>query len=76
LATYSFILNDEQVSVDCPGEFRLLWVLRDLLSAHFTDRSIGHGDPPRFTWMRRVYAGPEFKRSGSAISALTRALCG
>lgn len=31
MATYSFILNGEQVSVDCDGELRLLWALRDLL---------------------------------------------
>jgi isoquinoline 1-oxidoreductase subunit alpha len=29
--TYSFILNGEQVSVDCDGSVRLLWVLRDIL---------------------------------------------
>lgn len=31
MATFTFILNGSQVSVDCDGELRLLWVLRDLL---------------------------------------------
>ncbi|MBO0832697.1 MAG: (2Fe-2S)-binding protein [Actinobacteria bacterium] len=31
MATYSFILNGKQVSVDTDGSVRLLWVLRDLL---------------------------------------------
>jgi isoquinoline 1-oxidoreductase subunit alpha len=30
--TYSFILNGKNVSVDCDGSVRLLWVLRDLLA--------------------------------------------
>lgn len=34
MATYTFILNGEQVSVDCAGDLRLLWVLRDLLGIH------------------------------------------
>ncbi|HJS96293.1 MAG TPA: (2Fe-2S)-binding protein [Solirubrobacteraceae bacterium] len=34
MATYTFILNGKQVSVDCAGEMRLLWVLRDLLGVH------------------------------------------
>jgi isoquinoline 1-oxidoreductase alpha subunit len=34
MATYTFILNGEQVSVDCAGDLRLLWVLRDLLGVH------------------------------------------
>jgi isoquinoline 1-oxidoreductase subunit alpha len=34
MATYTFILNGEQVNVDCSGELRLLWVLRDLLGVH------------------------------------------
>ena len=34
MATYTFILNGKQVSVDCSGELRLLWVLRDLLGVH------------------------------------------
>jgi isoquinoline 1-oxidoreductase alpha subunit len=28
---YSFILNGRSVSVDCPGDLRMLWVLNDLL---------------------------------------------
>jgi isoquinoline 1-oxidoreductase alpha subunit len=32
--TYSFTLNGEQVSVDVPGDVRLLWVLRDILGVH------------------------------------------
>ena len=31
MPTHTFILNGKQVSVDCPGDVRLLWVLRDLL---------------------------------------------
>jgi isoquinoline 1-oxidoreductase alpha subunit len=31
---HSFILNGRRVSVDCPGDLRLLWVLRDLLGVH------------------------------------------
>ncbi len=31
---HSFILNGKQVSVDCDGDVRLLWVLRDLLGVH------------------------------------------
>jgi isoquinoline 1-oxidoreductase alpha subunit len=34
MATHTFILNGKQVSVDCPGDVRLLWVLRDLLGVH------------------------------------------
>ena len=33
MATHTFVLNGKQVSVDCDGELRLLWVLRDLLGA-------------------------------------------
>jgi isoquinoline 1-oxidoreductase alpha subunit len=29
--TYTFILNGKKVSVDCDGNVRLLWVLRDIL---------------------------------------------
>ena len=32
MPSYSFILNGEQVSVDCDGDVRLLWVLRDILA--------------------------------------------
>ena len=31
MATHSFIVNGESVSVDCAGDVRVLWVLRDLL---------------------------------------------
>ena len=31
MPTHSFILNGQQVSVDCEDDVRLLWVLRDLL---------------------------------------------
>jgi isoquinoline 1-oxidoreductase subunit alpha len=31
MPSHSFILNGKQVSVDCPNDVRVLWVLRDLL---------------------------------------------
>src|SRR5437660_6929572 len=31
MPTHTFVLNGRQVSVDCPDDLRLLWVLRDLL---------------------------------------------
>jgi len=34
MPTHSFILNGQQVSVDCDDDVRLLWVLRDLLGIH------------------------------------------
>jgi isoquinoline 1-oxidoreductase alpha subunit len=34
MAAYTFILNGKRVSVDCDGNVRLLWVLRDLLGVH------------------------------------------
>ena len=34
MSTHSFILNGQQVSVDCPDDLRVLWVLRDLLGVH------------------------------------------
>ena len=34
MATHTFILNGEPVSVDCADDLRLLWVLRDLLGIH------------------------------------------
>jgi isoquinoline 1-oxidoreductase alpha subunit len=34
MASHSFILNGQPVSVDCPDDLRLLWVLRDLLGIH------------------------------------------
>jgi isoquinoline 1-oxidoreductase alpha subunit len=32
--THKFILNGAPVSVDCPGDLHLLWVLRDILKVH------------------------------------------
>ena len=34
MPTHSFTVNGEAVSVDCPDDVRLLWVLRDLLGIH------------------------------------------
>jgi isoquinoline 1-oxidoreductase alpha subunit len=34
MATFTFKLNGQQVSVDCDPELRVLWVLRDLLGVH------------------------------------------
>ena len=34
MSTHTFIVNGEQVSVDCADDLRLLWVLRDLLGIH------------------------------------------
>jgi isoquinoline 1-oxidoreductase alpha subunit len=34
MSTHTFMLNGKQVSVDCAGEIRLLWVLRDLLGVY------------------------------------------
>jgi len=34
MPTHTFILNGKQVSVECPDDVRLLWVLRDLLGVH------------------------------------------
>jgi 2Fe-2S iron-sulfur cluster binding domain len=34
MATYTFILDGKQVTVDCSGDIRLLWVLRDLLGVY------------------------------------------
>ena len=34
MPTHKFILNGRHVSVDCPADVRLLWVLRDLLGVH------------------------------------------
>jgi len=31
---HTFILNGRRVHVECPGDVRLLWVLRDLLGIH------------------------------------------
>lgn len=43
MATYNFILNGKQVSVDCAGGIRLLWVLRDLLGVHGPKYGCGLG---------------------------------
>ena len=43
MATFSFTLNGKQVSVDCAGEIRLLWVLRDLLGVHGPKYGCGLG---------------------------------
>ena len=32
--TYSFTVNGDDVTVQCPGSLRVLWVLRDLLGIH------------------------------------------
>ena len=34
MPVHTFVLNGRRVSVDCPGDLRLLWVLRDLLGVH------------------------------------------
>jgi isoquinoline 1-oxidoreductase alpha subunit len=34
MPTHRFVLNGKQVSVDCPDDVRLLWVIRDLLGVH------------------------------------------
>ena len=34
MATHTFIVNGQRVSVDCEDSVRLLWVLRDLLGIH------------------------------------------
>ena len=43
MATHTFILNGKQVSVDCAGEIRVLWVLRDLLGVHGPKYGCGLG---------------------------------
>ena len=43
MARYTFILNGKQVSVDCAGQLRLLWVLRDLLGVHGPKYGCGLG---------------------------------
>jgi isoquinoline 1-oxidoreductase alpha subunit len=40
---YTFILNGKRVSVDCPGDVRLLWVLNDLLGVHGPKYGCGVG---------------------------------
>jgi isoquinoline 1-oxidoreductase subunit alpha len=34
VSKHTFILNGERVHVECPGELRLLWVIRDILKVH------------------------------------------
>ncbi|MDQ1710299.1 MAG: isoquinoline 1-oxidoreductase subunit alpha, partial [Frankiaceae bacterium] len=34
VSKHTFILNGKRVRVDCPGDLRLLWVIRDLLKVH------------------------------------------
>ncbi len=34
MPSYTFVLNGAPATVDCPGDVRLLWVLRDLLGVH------------------------------------------
>jgi isoquinoline 1-oxidoreductase alpha subunit len=43
MATHTFILNGEQVSVDCADDLRLLWVLRDLLGVRGPKYGCGLG---------------------------------
>jgi isoquinoline 1-oxidoreductase subunit alpha len=31
---HTFILNGKRVNVDCPGDVRMLWVIRDILGVH------------------------------------------
>jgi isoquinoline 1-oxidoreductase subunit alpha len=40
---HTFVLNGEQVSVSCPDDVRLLWVLRDLLGVHGPKYGCGLG---------------------------------
>jgi len=41
--THTFSLNGETVTVDCPDDVRLLWVLRDLLGVHGPKYGCGLG---------------------------------
>jgi len=41
--TYTFRLNGDDVSVDCPGDVRVLWVLRYLLGVHGPKYGCGLG---------------------------------
>jgi isoquinoline 1-oxidoreductase subunit alpha len=43
LPTYTFRLNGDDVSVDCPGDVRVLWVLRDLLGVRGPKYGCGLG---------------------------------
>ena len=40
---YSFILNGKKVTVDCPGDLRVLWVLNDLLGVRGPKYGCGVG---------------------------------
>ena len=40
---HTFILNGNRVTVDCPGDLRLLWVLNDLLGVHGPKYGCGVG---------------------------------
>jgi len=40
---HTFILNGKKVSVDCPDDVRLLWVLNDLLGVHGPKYGCGVG---------------------------------
>jgi isoquinoline 1-oxidoreductase alpha subunit len=43
LPLHTFILNGKKVSVDCPDDVRLLWVLRDLLGVNGPKYGCGVG---------------------------------
>ena len=43
MPTHTFILNGEQVSVDCADDVRLLWVLNDLLGVYGPKYGCGLG---------------------------------
>jgi isoquinoline 1-oxidoreductase alpha subunit len=43
MPTHSFVLNGKSVSVDCPDDVRLLWVLRDLLHVNGPKYGCGLG---------------------------------
>jgi isoquinoline 1-oxidoreductase alpha subunit len=43
MPTQNFILNGQPVSVDCDGDLRLLWVVRDLLGVHGPKYGCGLG---------------------------------
>jgi isoquinoline 1-oxidoreductase alpha subunit len=43
MPAHSFILNGERVTIDCPDDLRLLWVLRDLLGVHGPKYGCGVG---------------------------------
>jgi isoquinoline 1-oxidoreductase alpha subunit len=43
VSTHTFTVNGERVSVECPDDVRLLWVLRDLLGIHGPKYGCGLG---------------------------------